>query len=1050
MNTACRRSRKSAVVLLAATCLLFGPGASAEAQDASAAASLFEKFNWRAIGPALMGGRTVDFAVVETATATIYAAMGPSGVWKSENNGLTWAPVFFAEGTVSAGAVAVASADPSEVWVGSGESTCRNSVTVGDGVYKSTDAGKTWTNMGLKETRHISRVIIDRADTDIVFVAAMGHLWGPNPERGVFKSTDGGKTWAKVLYVDENTGIADLAQDPFDGRVLYAAAYDHRRQPWRYISAGPGSGLYKSADGGATWTKLSKGLPEGLTGRIGIGLSRSKPGVVYALIEHADPGLFRSEDGGGTWQRVCNAAMFRRVNSRPFYYSRIFVDPSDDGTVYVLSTGLWVSNDQGRKFRMIGGGIHSDHHGFWIDPANPLHFIDGNDGGIDITWDGGRNWQSVQSIDAAEVYQVGYDMRTPYFVYVGLQDNNSWGGPSATLDPRGVLNEDWFLVSGGDGFFVKPDPSDADTIYANSQMNGLVRFDGRVDRSKGIRPAAPARERPYRFNWNSPVLVSPHDPKTVYTGGNVLFKTEDGGGSWTVISPDLTTDDKAKQVDGVGPLSPENSGAEMYCTITTISESPLEKGVLWCGTDDGNLQVTRDSGRTWKNTSPAIPGLPGKTWCSRVEASRARAGTAYAAFDGHRTDDDSPYVYKTTDYGRTWAPIGQSLPFGWVHVIREDPRNENLLYAGTEFGIFASLDGGRSWFSLRNNLPTVAVHDIAVHPRENDLIIGTHGRGVWILDDISSLQEMTPEILAGDLHLFSTRPFTEFLMGQGRGESFTRPPFAGRNPDYGVVIAAWLKTDLSERPRFALIGQNGDVRHEWVSSLQKAGLQREVWNLQFVPAAADGKTYPQPATTGFAGLPLVPPGLYTLEMRAGDQVLRQSLEIKADPRIKLAKEDLEQRDRALGEGLKIQHKTALAVTSAKSLRRHLDKVKAEIAKANPKPVSAERDLADFEKRLAVIENEIVPEDFFASQTSRDAALRGGSRSIRLLTLISSIAALPERPSALEMGQLAEFSELADDSIRALNILVLKALPKLNQVLIKRSLTPFPKIDPIVM
>ncbi|MBN2205766.1 MAG: hypothetical protein JW742_00035, partial [Candidatus Aminicenantes bacterium] len=599
-------------LLLAGAALSFG-------QSAAKVAPLVEKLAWRNIGPAVMGGRTVDIEAVEKKPWIIYAAIGPSGVWKSENNGVTWTPVFFKEATVSVGDVTIAPSNPGIIWVGTGEHTARNSVTIGDGVYKSTDAGKTWQNMGLKDTRHISRIVINPGDPNIVYVAAAGHLWGANPERGVFKTTDGGRTWVKSLFINAETGIADLAMDPEDPQVLYAAAWEHRRRPYHFSSGGPGSGLYKSEDAGASWRRLTKDLPEGVLGRIGIAVARSAPGVVYALVEHADGGLWRSEDRGESWTRMCDKETYQRVNTRPFYYSRLFVDPSNDRTVYVLSTGLNVSTDGGKRFRAIGAGIHPDHHAFWINPANPLHVIDGNDGGIDISYDGGRNWLPVQSMDLAEVYELGIDLRDPYWVYCGLQDNGSWGAPSMSFDSSGISNDQWITVGGGDGFHVQPDPQDPTIVYRNYQMNGLSRFNQTINQAKTIRPVAPLAGPPYRFNWNAPILLSPHDPKTVYAGGNVLFRSRARGDAWEIASPDLTTDDPKKQVDSGGPISLEFSGAESHCTIVTISESPLKRGVLWCGTDDGHLQVSRDDGATWTNVARRIPGLPPATWCSHVE-----------------------------------------------------------------------------------------------------------------------------------------------------------------------------------------------------------------------------------------------------------------------------------------------------------------------------------------------------------------------------------------------------------------------------------------------
>jgi len=1008
------------------------PGFSETSEKISKILNSF--ITWRNVGPATPGGRTVDIDVVEKQPSIIYAAVGPSGVWKSENNGLSWYPVFQREATVSVGAVAVAQSSPNIIWVGTGESTSRNSVTLGDGVYKSTDGGKTWTNMGLKDTRHISRIIINRGDPNIVYVAAMGHLWGPNSERGVYKTIDGGKTWAKVLYINENTGICDLEIDPADSQIIYAAAYEHRRMPYRMISGGPGSGLYKSSDGGNTWNRLKQDLPEGIMGRIGLAVARSKPGVIYALIEHQDPGIWRSEDYGQTWKRTCDAKTYKNVNNRPFYYSQIYVDPSDDRTIYVQSTGLYVSNDMGQKFRAIGQGTHSDHHAFWIDPLNPLHLIDGNDGGIDITYDGGKSWFPVTSIDAAEVYQVGFDFSQPYRVYCGLQDNGCWGGPSNSLDTRGILNEHWEFISGGDGFFVRPDPKNNFIIYANSQNNGLVKKDLRHGLAKSIRPEAPLNEPPYRFNWNAPIMISPHDNNVIYCAGNVLFKSRDGGYSWEKISPDLTTNDPKKMIDGVGPITMENSGAEVHCTITAIAESPVKPGILWCGTDDGNIQVSQDSGQSWVNVTKTIPGLPKNSWCSRIEASHFDPGTAYVSFDNHRSDDYSPYVYKTTDFGRSWKSIKANLPnFGWIHVIREHPFNKNLLFVGTEFGIYASYNSGLSWIELKDtNLPTVAVHDIAIHPRENDLIIGTHGRGIWILDDINYLSELKEEILNSDFYLFSIKDTTSFIM-TSRGEPFGVFGFSGKNPAVVANITYLLRNDLSGDYRIKIIDQAEETLVELPLN-KKAGLNRTTWNLQFIPKASDGKKY---VMSGIMSIMCsVLPGDYQVLIKLGEKEYKTELKVLPDPRFSFDTEALKQQYQVVGDLTKINNLYAKAVAAAKNISRSLDGVEAELKKIEEAKsrVAIENSLKEFRGKYQEVSEIFQTEGTLVGLSIPYKDFLRGPLNLKILALMQSIAQFPGPPTPEEIRQVKEIGDLVSVTINKLNNFIQQDLPEFNKFL----------------
>jgi photosystem II stability/assembly factor-like uncharacterized protein len=1029
--------KRHLVLALSLGLFVFGFVVLAFTQSADQIGDLYEKLEWRCVGPAVMGGRTVDIDVVEKEPWIIYAAIGPSGVWKSVNNGISWKPVFHEENTVSVGDIAISQSHPDIVWVGTGEATCRNSVTIGDGVYKSTDSGKTWTNMGLAETRHISRIVVNPGDPNIVYVAAMGHLWGQNEERGIYKTTDGGKSWQKILFVDENTGFADLAMDPSDSLTLFAAAYEYRRLPYHYTSGGPGSGLHKSTDGGQTWKKLIKDLPEGIMGRIGIDVSRSNPDVIYALIEHEDAGIWRSEDKGESWTRTCDKETYERVNFRPFYYSQIRVDPSDDKVVYVFSGGSYVSENMGEKFRVISAGTHPDHHALWIDPDNPLHLIDGNDGGIDITYDGGKTWRAIEHMALAEVYQVGFDMRSPYYVYCGLQDNGVWGGPSATLDTKGITNSDWFLLGYGDGFYAQVDPKDHNVIYGNSQMNGLYRYDMRIKKNKTIRPMASLKEPPYRFNWNSPIHISPHDSKTVYTGGNYLFKTTDGGHNWEIISPDLSTNDPEKQKDSGGPITQDNTGAEIHCTIITISESPVKAGVIWCGTDDGNVRVTQDGGQTWIDVVKNIKDLPPNTWCSRIEASHFDEGTAYVAFDGHRHDDYSTYLYKTDDFGKTWTSLKENLPFGWIHVVREDPVNRDLLYVGTEFGLYASLDGGHTWFSLQNNLPTVAVRDIAVHPRDNDLIIGTHGRGIWILDDIKPLQEMNPKVLESDSHIFSIRPATLYQVSSS-GEPSSRPVYSGENPDYGMILTAYMKNKPKEKPKISIKNTEGEMVHEF-SLPTREGIQRQVWNLQVIPKTKDGKVV-KPTGMGLTALPVVFPDLYTAEMTIDGKTLAQELTINPDPRFPMKREDYQAMFDAQVEVVAIAKRLSMGVTAANRIRTELGKLDKALQGKKDIPPNVAIGVKEFKEKFQAVEEEIMPKGFGYRVPSK-IALRGGYLSTQLLFLGLSVSSFPAAPTEADQLQVRDLNDVVDALIARLNEFIRVDIQVLNKILEANDLKP---------
>jgi photosystem II stability/assembly factor-like uncharacterized protein len=927
--------------------LLIAIAASAFAADYN---ETFKPMKFREIGPATMGGRIDDFAVVESNPDIIFVGSASGGVFKTTNGGITWEALFDDQPVSSIGDVTVASSDPSIVWVGSGEANNRQSSSWGNGVYKSTDGGKTWQHMGLDGTRHIGRIVISPADPNTVYVAAGGSLWGPSKERGVYKTTDGGKTWSNVLFINDDTGVTDLAMDPESPGTLIAAAYQRRRTVFGFAGSGPSGGLHKTTDGGATWKKLEKGLPWDPdakvtpsdpdstrdVGRIGVSLFRKNSNIVYAIIQHASGGVFRSDDKGETWTKMSE------TNPRGSYYSQIRVDPNNDQRIWVLGAQMYYSDDGGKTFRTnLVQRIHGDYHAMWIDPHDSDHMITGSDGGIYFSRDRGKNWDFVNTIPLGQFYEIGLDMSKPYRICGGLQDNNSWCGPSATTETRGISNSDWFTVGGGDGFYAQIDPTDPNIVYAESQDGNLLRRNLKTHESRSIRPQPPEGER-YRFQWNSPLMISLHDPKTICYGGNYLFKSTDRGDSWTRLGPDLTTgQDRDKQlIMGKAPdkytLS-RHDGVQAWPAITTISESPLNKDLLFVGTDDGNLQITRDGGKNWKNVAERVKGVPKGTYVSRVVASRYNEGSAYATFDGHRNNDFGIYVYTTTDHGENWKPIRTGLPdnSGVVNVIREHHRNPKLLFAGTEHGLFISPDQGAHWTKLKLNLPTVPVDDIAVHPRENDLVLGTHGRSIWIFDDLTPLEQWSDAISVEDLHLFDIRPAIAWRI-VNRGGAIGQKVFLGPNPPSGALITYYLKSkpDSKEKVKVTISDKDGKVIRD-LDGTKEAGVNRVNWDLRTQsvteppqtatetpagpPAAAAGGGF-----GGFTGALRVEPGEYTVKVAAGKHEQSKTVVVEEDPRITLSAEDRATRRQAISQLAQMATTAATARRSMSAMRTSLN------------------------------------------------------------------------------------------------------------------------------
>lgn len=869
----------------------------------------------RCIGPANMSGRIVDIAVYDKRPSIMYVASASGGLWKTVNNGITFQPVFERESTVALGAVALAQSNPDIVWVGTGENNARNSVSWGDGVYKSTDGGKTWNNMGLKDTQHIGRIVIHPTNPDIVYVAALGHLWGPNKERGLYKTTDGGFSWHQVKFINQDTGFIDLVMDPSDPDTLYAAAYQVRRDAFSggnpAVQYGPGGGLYRTSDGGKSWQKMTEGLPTNALGRCGLSVYRKDPNVVYAVVQTEltptptvgqaanlkeredvdeagkpikrkinanDGGIFRSNDKGKTWTYI------NSLCPRPFYYGQIRIDPNDDKRIYVLGIQFHVSSDGGKSFQngIPPGKVHVDHHALWIDPRDSQHLVLGNDGGLYFSYDRIANWEHLLNLPLGQFYAIGVDMRKPYRVYGGLQDNGSWGGPSATYDRAGITVADWFQILGFDGYYCQVDPKDVNTVYCEGQYGILRRVDVRTGETTDIKPRLdtktkkkktlrtniepppPAGTPEFRFNWSCPILLSPHDPKTVYYGGNFVFRSRNRGDKWAIISPDLT---RGKP----GPSA--NTGH----TMTTLSESPLKAGVLYAGTDDGKVHISQDGGENWTDLSESIP-LPPRRWITRVECSPFDEATAYLSIDRHRNDDRAPYIFKTTDHGATWKSLVNNLPAGGpVHVIKADPRNRNLLYVGTEFGLFISLDAGASWHK-HPGLPTVPVHDLVVHPRDRELVIGTHGRSIYVMD-VAPLQDLTSKILQADVHLFEVKPALAYRPRSFR--SLGSKNYAGQNPPYGAAIYYYLKDTVKNTPSITISNSDGTTirelkpAKELSQTSRQPGLHRIQWNL--LPPQQGGKK-------GGSVLDFQPvkAGEYTATLRIGERAMSKKIRVEAE------------------------------------------------------------------------------------------------------------------------------------------------------------------------
>jgi photosystem II stability/assembly factor-like uncharacterized protein len=998
----------------------------------------------RNIGSAAMSGRIAAVAATNEGGKTIlYVGAASGGVWKSIDGGTTFRPVFDKQRAQSIGAITIDPSNPKIVWVGTGESWTRNSVSIGDGIYKSTDEGETWTHVGLPSSERITRIVVHPKNSAIVYACVPGKLWSDSNDRGLYKTVDGGKNWSLVLKgVNPSTGCSSVTLDPKNPEALLAGMWDFRRKGWTFRSGGDGpdapsgSGMFRSTDGGKTWSPLTKnkGLPATPWGRVEVVYAPSNSKIVYALIESKSSALFRSDDGGQTWDARDKSQM---MVWRPFYFARLVVDPNNPDRVFKPDLNLVVSTDGGKSFSMSGGGSHGDWHDLWIDPANPKHVIGGDDGGLWLSFDGGTRWHKNNSLPISQFYHVSVDNKDPYQVYGGLQDNSSWVGDSAY--PGGITNARWENLCGGDGFWTIPDPTDANAVYCESQGGYMSRIDRKTMVSRDIQPKAKYKEK-LRFNWNSPIHVSPTQKGTIYLGAQFLFRSRDRGNTWQRVSPDLTTNDKEKQKqEQSGGVTVDNSSAEMHTTIYSISESPKNPSVIWVGTDDGNLQLSRDAAKTWTNVAGNVTGLPPNSWVSWVEASRFDQGTAYAAFDRHTFGDMTPWVYKTTDFGKTWKRIvaPEQGVRGYVHVIKEDSVQKNLLFVGTELGLWISLDGGGAWAEFKgSDFPAVAVRDLAVQPRDNDLVIATHGRGIWIIDDITPLRALTTTTLEKQTAFLPQRTVQQRLQGSG-GWVEGDATFVGANPPSGAVITYYLRSrHIYGAIKLEILDAAGKLV-DTVTPTKRRGINRVTWTMKVKPPRV-----PRAAQVAFSSSqgPRVVPGTYTVRLTRGTEVLETKLAIGLDRRAPYDVASRKAQFTAVMGAHALFGDMSKLVDQIEALRGATEQ-RAKALPANDALATKLRQLADKleEARKVVV------------ATTEGGAITGEERIREHLdTLYGAMNSWEGKPTAYQLERLAVLRKELGDVQKTLTTLATKDAAALNKELEQKKLQPLPALSQLDM
>jgi photosystem II stability/assembly factor-like uncharacterized protein len=1031
-------------VILASTLLAAAPFLASAQTAAPAPAVKFDSetisgLGARNIGSAAMSGRVAAIdAVREGSRLTVYIGSASGGIWKSVNGGTTYKPVFDKQPVQSIGAVTIDPKNPKVVWVGTGESWTRNSVSIGDGVYKSVDGGDNWSNVGLGGTERIAKILVDPTQTDTVYACAPGKLWSDGEDRGVYKTADGGKTWTKVLKgANLSTGCSMISMDPQNPKTIFAGMWDFRRKGWTFRSGGESadapsaSGLFKSTDGGATWSELdeksAKGLPPKPWGRVAVAVAPSKPNVVYAFVEAVIPknGLFRSEDGGATWQAMDRSQF---MVWRPFYFASLIVDPKDENKIYKPDLTLIASTDGGKSFSVVGGGAHGDFHTVWVDPDNTDRLIAGDDGGVWYSYDGANTWWKADNLPISQFYHVSLDMDLPYHVYGGLQDNSSWVGDSAY--PGGIANSQWENMYGGDGFWMFADTSDPTYIYAESQGGEIGRVNRKTHENRGIKPLPGYKEGKLRYNWNAPIHMSPTQKGTVYIGAQFLFRTRDHGQTWQRISPDLTTNDPEKQKqEQSGGVTIDNSAAEMHGTIYAIAESPKDPNVVWAGTDDGNLQLTRDGGKTWKNVVGNVAGLHKSAWVSSVEAGHFAPGTAYATFDLHTFGDLNPYVYRTTDFGRTWtalAPTDGSMK-GYAHVVKEDLVNQDLLFVGTELGLWVSLDGGKQWAQYKGGeMPNVAVRDLAIHARDRALVIATHGRGIWIVDDITPLRSLTKEMMAKEA-AFVPAANPEQRIPAGGGWVNGDASFEAPNPSSEAQIVYYQrKRHVFGDLTIEVFGPDGKKLAD-IPSSKRRGLSRARWSMRLKPPRIPTAAV---ASGGSFG-PRVLPGTYTVRMTKDKNVYETKIRLVTDPRSKHTPEDRKAQFDLAMKLYRLLGDMTFTVDRINGVRSGLlDRAgKAASGDALASSLRGEADQVDALRKKIVA-------------TTEGGAITGEERLREyMLDLYDNVVFYEGRPSATQVQRAGALKRELADVVADLDAWAAKELPGINASLAAKSLSP---------